>query len=855
MGFRAAKTDMVSDREQRNNEIVRRLAPEGVVLLKNNGVLPLSKPEKVALYGAGVRYTIKGGTGSGEVNSRTVVNIEQGFENAGVQVVTKNWLDAYDAQNEKAIADFIAHKKRLLAEGGGFLEVFMGEGFKSPLHEAITEEQARLYEAECAIYVLSRNSGEGTDRRNEENDYKISKSELSSIEALAKVYQQMVVVLNVGGALEMKELSEIEGVDAILHVSQPGNFAGNIVADVVLGKSYPSGKLTTTWGYDYSSYAFGEEYSHLNGDVDDSYYREGIYVGYKYFDTFGIKPAYCFGYGLSYTVFTTEVINVSVDGTKVTVEAKVENMGVTHPGKEVVQVYVSKPQGKLDQPAKHLAGFAKTQELQPGEAGCVTIAFDMTSLASYDEENAQWILEQGDYKILVGTDAENVDLIAAVTLTDTVVTEQVVNVFPGVADFEELHNERTFTFVGEAQWKFTLGAEVFTTKYISYDKYKFTMSGEATDMGYTLTDVLEHRITLEQLVMDLTPEEMAYLCVGSGWENQMGGGDSIVGNAAITVPGAAGETTSHLENRKVPHLVLADGPAGLRLVSKFGVDEDGRVVEAGAPMQFFDEILSDFPHPAHKEVVEYYYQYCTAMPIATMLAQSFNMEVMEELGDMIGSEMEEFGVHLWLAPGMNIHRNVLCGRNYEYYSEDPLVAGACAAAVTKGVQKHRGTGTTIKHFALNNQEENRLLNNSHAGERAIREIYLKGFEICVKEAAPKSVMTSYNLINSEHAATNVDLLKKVLRNEWGFEGLVMSDWGTTGFEFPGETPKKQKYANSSPAGCMVAGNALIMPGFQKDMDRILEALEQGDAAYGMTIQDLRLCAKDILQMIIELRFA
>lgn len=852
MEFKAAKTNEISEREKRNNELVRKLAPEGIVLLKNEGVLPLKETKKIALYGAGVRYTIKGGTGSGDVNTRTVVNIEEGFENAGVEVVTKKWLDEYDVDNQKAIDEFVSYKRSLLAQGANFLEVILGQGFKNPLHRVITKEEASQYSADTAVYVLSRNSGEGADRHNEENDYIISESELSSIKALVDTYENVIVALNIGGAVEMKKLLEINGLGAIILVSQPGNFVGNIVADVILGKSYPSGKLTTTWAYDYSAYPYGDEFSHMDGNLDDSYYKEGIYVGYKYFDTFGIKPAFGFGYGLSYTSFEWKLDDVKVDKTKVTVSATVTNTGDTYCGKEVLQVYISKPQGRLDQPVKNLAGFAKTNELKPGEKEVLNISFKMEDCASYDVENAQWILEAGDYKILLGNESENVVCVATVTVSETVVVEQAVNAFKKIVEFEELSNESNFEFDGENTYKFTMDKNVFEKKVNDYSKNAFVPVDKKHNGGLSFDDVKSGKITLDEFIMDLTNDELAYLTSGSGWENVSSGGMSIVGNAATQVPGAAGETTGKLKKRNVPSLIMADGPAGLRLISEFSLDADGNMLQVGEPMPFMKEILGNVDMGEAKEAAAHYYQYCTAIPIATMLAQSFNMELIETLGDMIGGEMEEFGVHLWLAPGMNIHKNVLCGRNFEYYSEDPFVSGCCAAAMTKGVQRHKGTGTTIKHFALNNQEENRLLNNSNVGERAIREIYLKGFEICVKIAAPKAIMTSYNLINGEHSATNVDLLSKVLRSEWGFDGLVMTDWGTTCFDQLVSEENNSKYDYSVPALCMIAGNDIIMPGFKKDVDAIIGACDDESNEYGMTINHLRYCARNVLKSILEL---
>ncbi len=307
-----------------------------------------------------------------------------------------------------------------------------------------------------------------------------------------------------------------------------------------------------------------------------------------------------------------------------------------------------------------------------------------------------------------------------------------------------------------------------------------------------------------------------------------------------------------MEERNIRNIVLADGPAGLRLSRHFMADKDGNMIsgtdEAGITGM---ELLGvGMPKPEIPKDAADYYQYCTAIPIATLLAQTWDVEALEEAGDIVGEEMLEFGVTLWLAPGMNIHRNPLCGRNFEYYSEDPLLAGMCAAADTRGVQKPPGVGTTIKHFAFNNQEDNRMHTNAHIGERAIREIYLKGFEIAVKQSQPLSIMTSYNLINGVHTANSTDLITAIARDEWGFEGIVMTDWGTTG-GMEMEPGKTFRYGCSSAAGCIKAGNDLIMPGCTEDVDEIVASVkaEGKSAACPITLGDLQACAKRILRVI------
>ncbi len=289
----------------------------------------------------------------------------------------------------------------------------------------------------------------------------------------------------------------------------------------------------------------------------------------------------------------------------------------------------------------------------------------------------------------------------------------------------------------------------------------------------TMQDLLSEKATVEELVAQLSTEELAEFCVGT----LRADGGEVVGNASYTVPGAAGDTSSVCkESRGIKNMILADGPAGLRLQPHFKTKKDGTLLPGGEVM---GDAYTPFNPNIDEKEVDNYYQYCTAIPIGWALAQSWNTELVEKAGDMVGSEMEQFHVDLWLAPALNIHRNPLCGRNFEYYSEDPYVSGKIAAAMTKESTKHRGKGTTIKHFAVNNQEDNRYFVNAHVSERALREIYLKGFEIAVREAQPLSIMTSYNLLNGIHTANSHDLIQGMARDEWGFKGVVMTDWFTS----------------------------------------------------------------------------
>ena len=326
------------------------------------------------------------------------------------------------------------------------------------------------------------------------------------------------------------------------------------------------------------------------------------------------------------------------------------------------------------------------------------------------------------------------------------------------------------------------------------------------------------------------------------------GKDNVIGNASATVPGAAGDTSSIIwESRGVKNLILADGPAGLRLQPLFKTTKEGTLLPGGEGM---GDIFAPFDESRIPADAVDHYQYCTAIPIGTELAQTWNPELIEEIGYMVGKEMQEFHVDLWLAPALNIHRNPLCGRNFEYYSEDPLIAGKCAAAMTLGVQKDGKGGTTIKHFAANNLEDNRMFSNNHMSERALREIYLKGFEIAVKESQPLSIMTSYNLINGLHTANSHDLIQAAARDEWGFEGVVMTDWFTSQ-DMPVISGTGHIYPISASTGCVYAGNDLQMPGCQKNVDDIVEAVKTGKEldGYRLTLGDVQFCVTNLLRVV------
>ena len=796
------------DYERAHSAFIRENAAECTVLLKKDGAFPLKNPGSIALYGSGARRTIKGGTGSGEVNSRYFVTIEQGLKNAGFTVTTDSWMDAYDTAKAEAKANFI---RDLRAEAKqrhqNVILISMGRTPAEPEYEIPLAGSG-----DTAVYVLSRVSGEGADRAPVEGDILLSKTEIRDILACNEKYPNFMLVINAGGPVD---LTPVLGVGNILVLSQLGADTGHILADILLGKQNPSGKLTTTW-------AAWEKYPQMGefGEKNDTRYREGIYVGYRYFDTAKVEPLYPFGFGLSYTEFAVSGAAAELEGHRVTVRAAVTNTGAC-PGKEVVQLYASIPAGKLEEPDQVLCGFAKTKLLAPGQEETVSVSFDLADIAPYDAQTASYILEKGDYLLRLGCSSRSTEVCAAVRLQEDVTVLRSRNVL-GKSDFEDVRltaeKEPTPPDVPVLE----LSANAFVTKYVNYQREE----------------------SVDPAIAALSDDQLIKMNIGAF--DPKGGVASMIGNAGFTVAGAAGQ--SCMEAAGIPSMVMADGPAGLRLSRKFAVDKKGTIhpLESSIPASLFDFMSAPMKWIMNlmtyrpKKTDKLGDQYATAIPIGTAVAQSFNLTLAEEFGKIVGEEMERFGVHLWLAPALNIHRSVRCGRNFEYYSEDPLVSGLFAGAITRGVQTYPHAGTTIKHYAFNNQERNRTQNNSQVSERAAREIYLKGFGICVKASQPKAVMTSYNLVNGKHTSEHSGLIGDILRSEFGYKGIVMTDWVTAGYE----NEKDCIHPVAEAARVCMAGGDLFMPGSQHDYDSIKAGLEAGT----VTREQLRVNATRVLNM-------
>ncbi len=798
--------------EARHRETARRAAADGIVLLKNEGgVLPLKKGAKVALYGAGTVHTIKGGTGSGDVNVRETVCVADGMRNAGFVITNEDWIGDYRRLYDEA---HIAWRQQIwdkmdAAENSpyGLFGAYMSTPFILPAG-APPEKTG----AEAAFYVIARTAGEGADRKAAPGDYYLTPEEEESLRQVCAIYDKVVLVLNVGGVVDLSVLDREPSIKAVVLMHQAGMESGSALADVVSGDVTPSGKLTDTWALRYEDYPSADTFSYLSGDVTKEHYKEGIYVGYRWFDAFGIPARYGFGFGLSYAEFSLEPGKPSFDGGaypdgRVTLPVKVANTSGEYSGREVVQIYAACPQEGMEKELRRLVSFGKTKLLSPGESETLEISFPLRALASYDGKKPGWILGGGDYVLLAGNSLMSAAP-AAVLKVSGEVLERTENICRTELPFEEAKPEagRAAAVYAELLQAASgcpaleldlTGAEDIVYQYDpAYD----SVSGKAAELVESLSE--------EQLVLLSTGE----VSKGQG---------STIGAAGISVPGSAAETGACAKDNGLAEIVLADGPAGIRLAKQYYVSDDGSV----RPTPFELAVEEGFLFRGELDTSGTpYYQYCTAIPVGTLLAQTWDPETVAECGRLIAEEMVEFGVTLWLAPGMNIHRNPLCGRNFEYFSEDPVLSGLMAAAMTKGVQETKGCGTTIKHFACNNQEDNRTGSDSILSERALREIYLRGFEIAVRESQPMSLMTSYNLVNGVHAANSYDLCTKALRNEWGFTGLVMTDWGTT-----------NRDESCTAAGCMRAGNDVVMPGRPMDHDNVRAELADGR----LDIRDLK----------------
>lgn len=697
----------------------RQAAVEGIVLLKNeNNVLPFTKEDKISVFGRPQLEYYRSGTGSGgAVQVEYATNIIDGFRKSGLQL------------NETLAEDYVEWLKDYPFDNGG------GGWAAEPWFQKdmdITAEYAKKQAAVSnkAVYIVGRTAGEDKDNYNGAGSYLLTEEEIANIKNITEAFEDVVVVLNVSNIIDMKWMNnpQFNGkIKAVVYVWSGGMEGGNAVADVLSGKETPSGKLPDTIAFHLEDYPSADNF----GNPLTNLYQEDIYVGYRYFETFAPeKVMFEFGYGISYTTFDMETVSAKEAGGEIQLQVKVTNTGDRYSGKEVVQVYYSAPQGKLGKPVKELCAYAKTEKLAPKESQTVELSFAVKDMASYDDSNATghkscYALEAGDYVIYVGNSVRNVKEVYTYSLEDLQVTEQLTEIC--CPDDENLTILRPGMKNADGTFeKIYVPSQKPTVNLAERIEENLPESMEITgDRGITLQDVHAGKNKLEEFVAQLSVEELAQIVRGEGMSNPR----VTQGTAS-----AFGGISDALFNYGIPAACCADGPSGLRY--------DGKAVQ---------------------------------LPIGTALSSSWNDKLVRELYTMEGEELRRNEVDTLLGPGVNIHRHPLNGRNFEYYSEDPYLSGTMAVASTGGI-KDGGAWGTIKHFALNGQESHRFKIDAVCSERAIREIYLKSFEMPVKEKTVMALMTSYNPINGHWAASNYDLCTTVLRGEWGYEGIVMTDW-------------------------------------------------------------------------------
>lgn len=795
-------------------ELSKEAAKEGMVLLKNeNNVLPLAAGSKVALFGKGTFDYVKGGGGSGDVTVAYTRNLYEGLS------LQKDKISIFEE-----LCDYYRKDIEEQYKNGNVPGMTIEPDVPNELLQ-----KAKAY-TDTAIITICRYSGEGWDRKSvidpnnkalwdyerkmteksaeifKDGDFCLSVKEKEMVDAVKTNFKNVIVILNVGGMVDTSWFAYDPKIQSALLALQGGMEGGLAAAELLVGDGNPSGKTVDTFARTLDDYPSTHNFHESRDYVD---YTDDIYVGYRYFETIpgaAEKVVYPFGYGLSYTTFNVETVSAGIlqpshtansqsaphDAVSHTdtlyVRVRVTNTG-KRAGKEVVQVYAAKPQGKLGKPAKELVAFEKTRELLSGESQIVTLTWSINDMASYDDlgkiQKSAYVLEAGSYDIYVGTSVRDVQKADySYILDEDIITEQLsAKLVPtslakrmlSDGSFEELPQSEPVdtdaSVVGNIDPSLTEGVAP-GQRAIPYFRFA---DGMVKNGKYDIMDVVEGQISLDEFISELSVDDLIHLL----------GGQPNIGAANTFGIG-------NMPEYGIPSVMTADGPAGVRINPEVGV--------------------------------------CTtAFPCSTLLACTWNPDIVEAVGHAGGKELKENNLGLWLTPAINIHRSPLCGRNFEYYSEDPFVTGKLAGAMVRGIQSNN-VGATLKHFALNNKETNRKNSDSRVSERAAREIYLKAFEMIVKAENPWAVMSSYNIINGYRASENKDLLTGILRDEWGYTGMVTTDWWTCGEHY-----KETK-----------AGNDLKMGnGYPK---RVKEAYEKG----AISRDEIEICVKRILNLILKL---
>ncbi|MBQ0000559.1 MAG: glycoside hydrolase family 3 C-terminal domain-containing protein [Clostridiales bacterium] len=776
---------------QEHLDLAREAGREGMVLLKNeNKVLPLTRGSKVALFGKGVFDYVKGGGGSGDVTVSHIYNLFDGIQLTDSAEVYAPLADFYKKEVDRQYKE--GSIPGMLIEPELPCELLCG---------------AKEF-TDTAIIVISRFSGEGWDRIGvkyqdqtpdeaqqtdlsqnvfENSDFCLTNAEAAMVKAVKENFAKVVVVLNIGGMMDTSWFACDDRISSALLAWQGGMEGGLSMADILFGVKSPSGKLVDTFAGKLEDYPSTETFHASHKYVE---YNEDIYVGYRYFETMEAakdKVIYPFGYGLSYTTFEVNTLFAGEKDGNIVATVQVKNTGDCA-GKEVVQMYYSAPQGLLGKPAKELAAFQKTDELKPGEEQMITLTFPATAMASFDDlgkvAKSAYVLEKGVYNFYIGTSVRDCEELAfAYGVDEDIVTEQLTSLVAPTQLTKRMLSDGSYEEIPQGTpadyMENAIGWEGFDSGYLTpavravknFNFLDMFMKGDKIE----LDDVADGKNTLDEFMAQLSVEQMVHMLGGqpnTGVANTFGYGN--------------------LPEYGVPNIMTADGPAGLRIQPGLGI-------------------------------------YTTAFPIASQLASTWNPELVQAVGAAGAKEVKENNIYVWLTPAVNIHRSPLCGRNFEYYSEDPLVAGLMAAAMVDGIQS-QGVAAEVKHFCANDKETNRKNSDSRVSERALREIYLKQFEIIVKKSQPWALMTAYNLVNGQRCSENKELLDGILRGEWGFEGVVTTDWWTYGEHY-----KETK-----------AGNDIKMgTGFP---ERVMKAYEAG----AISEEEIAVCARRVLELILKM---
>ena len=738
-------------------ELSREIAVEGTVLLKNDGILPLKQGAKVCLFGYGAGGFLFGGGGSGFVLGKKTVSLADGLQAAAAKGEIEFFQPLSDFYHKAVREDREYQVKNNLVQIKSWERCY---SYNTPAVPAELYEEAKAF-GDLAIFCLSRYSTEGTyfgDRSGEEGDFTLNKEEKALLDQLCKDFPKVVVVLNTCGMLSTEEYKNNDQVGAVIYSMYLGGTAGEALTDILLGKRYPSGHLQDTLARTIDDYPSTEGY---RGTVTEIDYKEDIFVGYRYFETF--KPeavVYPFGFGLGYTTFAISKESAQLDKNSVKLAVRVKNTG-SFPGKEVVQVYLTAPQGKLGKAKKVLCAFQKTRELQPGEACVVKLSFNTREFGSFDDlgkiVKSAFILEQGEYIVNVGNNVRDTEEYFRFNIDEDIICKRCREYMAPVALEERLTADGTMEKLPKAE-----------PKKHPLKRYKPTQAALETQIP--LVKAIREG-ELDAFLATMSDKDICELLYGHPMTN-----------ASSTY--AIGQMPRiRRDVAQIPLVPTADGPAGVRLMELSGVRT-------------------------------------TYFPCENTISQTWNINLAKKMGKAVALEAKENNIGIWLAPSMNIHRSPMCGRNFEYYSEDPLTSGLFAAATVQGVQSCN-IAATIKHFCCNNKEIMRYASDSRVSQRALREIYLRGFEICIKKARPWALMTSYNKVNGQQSSTNWEAINGVLRTEWGYDGLVMTDW----------------FANSNLLDELAAGSDVKMPerGGKPDQPSMEELIATGVLDRGICV--------------------